>query len=375
VDQRKREEYRTASRAFAAALLVARRMPDGEGRDLRALALLNLSLLGALGVVQPVELREQAVALLTENPGSTLPLFLVPLFQELMADALYAVGEFRRAIPFGEASIEYTIDLLDDPEITASALRRASKCYEKTGLRDHAAIPLRAAVKILRTLAGDPRLPSALLDLGNALRKSNPTEAEQCYREVAEFHVAKAHLESATPAWVNLGVLCNEQGRYAESLEFYENALRVREQSPGTPPKRIGVILNNIANTRRKMEQFAEAHTSADRAREFLEPLGGHTLACAYGTKGLIYRDEQRDADAVEWFRRSAAEHRKMTSPNLSTLSEEIENEAAALERLAGSRKRPRRAPGWNPSAPRSTKSRPSTAKSPIRNPAPEPPS
>lgn len=64
-----------------------------------------------------------------------------------------------------------------------------------------------------------------------------------------------------------------------------------------------------------------------------------------------------------------------MTSPNLSTLSEEIENEAAALERLAGSRKRPRRAPGWNPSAPRSTKSRPSTAKSPIRNPAPEPPS
>jgi len=106
VDQRKREEYRTASRAFAAALLVARRMPDGEGRDLRALALLNLSLLGALGVVQPVELREQAVALLTENPGSTLPLFLVPLFQELMADALYAVGEFRRAIPFCEASIE-----------------------------------------------------------------------------------------------------------------------------------------------------------------------------------------------------------------------------------------------------------------------------
>jgi hypothetical protein len=57
-------------------------------------------------------------------------------------------------------------------------------------------------------------------------------------------------------------------------------------------------------------------------------------MACAYGTKGLIFRDQGRDEEAVAWFRKSSAEHEKQPSPNLATLSEELENEAAALDRL-----------------------------------------
>lgn len=128
--------------------------------------------------------------------------------------------------------------------------------------------------------------------------------------------------------------MCTEQGRYSESLAHYEMALQVRENSPGTPPQRIGLVLNNIANVRRRMGAFEEALGSVDRAREFLEPVGGHSLACAYGTRGLIFRDWGRDEEAVEWFRKSSAEHEKQPSPNLETLSEELENEAAALERL-----------------------------------------
>jgi hypothetical protein len=48
----------------------------------------------------------------------------------------------------------------------------------------------------------------------------------------------------------------------------------------------------------------------------------------------LIFRDWGRDEDAVKWFRKSSAEHQRQPSPNLETLSEELENEAAALERL-----------------------------------------
>jgi tetratricopeptide (TPR) repeat protein len=336
VDQRKRDDLRTAGRAFAAGLLAARDIPVEEGRDLRALALYNLSLLemGRGKAVEARQVREHATALLGEDPGALLPPHLLPLFQELMADVLTGLGEYRLAIQFCEASVENAIELLNDPVSTAAALWRAGKCYGKIGLRDHAAIPLRAAVKIFRTLAGDPRLPAVLLDLGNALRKRNQTEAEQCYREAADFHIARTQLESAAPAWVNLGVLCNEQGRYAESLAYYERALHVREQSPGTSRERLGVLLNNMANTRRRMREFDEAHRSADRARELLEPAGGHSLACAYGTKGLIFRDLGLDQQAVEWFRKSAVEHQKQPSPNLSTLCEELENEAAALERL-----------------------------------------
>lgn len=85
------------------------------------------------------------------------------------------------------------------------------------------------------------------------------------------------------------------------------------------------------------MKNFDQAFRSVDRALALLEPSGGHTLACAYGTRGLIFRDRGCDEEAVEWFRKSSAEHRKQASPNLDTLSEELENEAAALTRLGRS--------------------------------------
>jgi len=250
-----------------------------------------------------------------------------------MAEVLMELGEFRRAIAYCEATIQFHLDTQDAVTI-AEALARAGKCYSRVGLRDHAAVPLRAAVKIYRTLAADPRFPSVLLDLGNALRKGAPEEAEKCYREVAEWHVARGQLESATPAWVNLGVLYNEAGRQAEALACYEKVLRVREQSRGTPPERMGALLNNIAGVHRRLRQFDQALDCADRSIQVLKPLGGHYLACAYGTRGMILRDAGRDAEAVAWFRKSSSEHRRQPSPNLETLCEELDNEASALERL-----------------------------------------
>jgi tetratricopeptide (TPR) repeat protein len=177
-------------------------------------------------------------------------------------------------------------------------------------------------------------LSNALLGLGCALRESAPAEAEACYRESADWHVARAQLLSASMAWSNLGVLCSEQGRYAESLELYERVLRVREQSPGTPAARIASVLINIASSYRRMGRFAEAHASLDRAIELAKPGGDSHLASAYGDRGLIFRDEGRDAEAVDWLRMAYEEHRKQPSPNLGTIADDLADEIAALKRL-----------------------------------------
>jgi tetratricopeptide (TPR) repeat protein len=87
-------------------------------------------------------------------------------------------------------------------------------------------------------------------------------------------------------------------------------------------------------NCHRRMKQFEQAHHLVDRAVGLLEPLGGSALGSAYGTRGLILRDERRDAEAVEWFRRACAEHEKQPSPNLETVAEELEYEVEALKRL-----------------------------------------
>jgi tetratricopeptide (TPR) repeat protein len=255
------------------------------------------------------------------------------LFHGLMADALMELQEYRRAVLFYE-NTALAFSEANDPLGIAGALCRAGQCYNRAGLKDHAVIPLRAAVRIYRDHPGDPRLPIALLNLGIALSKSSPAEAEQAYLEAAGFYTAKMQLESAAPAWVNLGVLCAKQDRNAEALAWYQKALRVRERSASPAPTRIATLLNNIANCLRRSGEFAPAHDLLDRAVRLLNPGEHQSIASVYGTRGLIFRDQGRDLEAVEWLQRSFAERQKMPSPNLDDLATDLEYEIAILERL-----------------------------------------
>jgi tetratricopeptide (TPR) repeat protein len=222
------------------------------------------------------------------------------LYALVTAGFLMTRKQYRLAIPHCEQAIQLLSEQ-DEPLAMVDMLWRAGQCYNRIGLRDRAAVRLRDALKILRDYPDDSHLPSVLLDLGNAIRKEDPGEAERCYKEAAEIHLAMKQPESASQAWVNLGIMCSEQGRFEESLEHYENALKVRERSTSTSPFRMGGLLNNMANCYRRMGDFAEAHKLADRAGKLLASEGGSALAAAFGTRGLIYFDAGSYAEAVEW--------------------------------------------------------------------------
>jgi Tfp pilus assembly protein PilF len=215
----------------------------------------------------------------------------------------------------------------------ADMLQKMGECYNRMGLMDNAVVPLRAALRIYEAVPEDPRLPGILLTLGNSLRKSSPAEAETYYKRSAELRMARLQYESACPAWVNLGILCSEQGRHAESLEHYERVLRVREQSPGTPPDRIAAVLNNMANCFRRAGSFAKAHAAVDRALELLSA-NDAALPSVYGTKGMIYLDAGEDKEAIEWIRNALTARERQSSPNLDATVENLESEIAALKRL-----------------------------------------
>ena len=324
-----RRQFEAAQQAFALALILARSLSADDAADMVPLILFNMSLLQLRQgrSEDSRKIREGANRQFDESRASSRS----SLYQHLMGSVLTGLGDYRRAIPFWERAIALK---QDSPIQMGEALWRVGECYGKSGLRDHAAIALRAAAKIFRSYPEDPRLAAILIALGNALRKSAPDEAERCYQEAAGFHEARAQLESATTAWVNLGVLCSEQERPEESLAYYQKALRVREQSRGTPPARKGTLQNNIANCYRRMGKFSEAQAAVSRAIELLEPDGGTALAAAYGTRGLIFRDAKRDAEAAEWLRKACQEHQKLPSPNLETLAEDLDNLRGALGRL-----------------------------------------
>ncbi len=332
-----RELSRTALAAagqlFTVALQIAQKMPREEAGGLLPLTLCYLSLL-ELRLGDAIKARQLQVQAMPLVDGISLVKQTVP-FHNLMSSALMDLREYRRAIPFCEQAIQLVLEReRSEPTAVAELLAREGRCYTQSGLKDQAAVPLRAALKIFRDHPGDPRLASVLITLGNALRKSSPAEAEQLYQEAADIHAAKAQMESATTAWVNLGILCSEQGRHAESLAHYQRALHVREQSPGTPPGRVGSLLNNMANCYRRMGDFNEALRLVDRAIKLLKPEDGSPFPSAYGTRGQTLHDAGRDSEAVEWLQKSYAERMRSSSPDLDAVIENLGFEIGSLMRL-----------------------------------------
>jgi tetratricopeptide (TPR) repeat protein len=316
--------------SFMAALALAHTSPKEESRFLIPLVLLNRSLLSLKQRKQDksTKLREKAAALLDANREQIAS----ETVQRLLANVLYKLSDYRRAVGFLEHAISSS-EKETDPFIMAEMLHKVGNCYNQMGLMDHAAVPLRAALKIYEAIPEDPRLPNTLLTLGNALRKSSPAEAEAIYNRVVELRVARMQYESACAAWVNLGIVCAEQGRYAESLEHYERVMRVREQTTGTPPERVATVLNNMANCYRRMGEFAKAHAAVDRALKLLSAKDA-ALPSVFGTKASICLDAGEDLLAIEWIRKAHAEREKQSSPNLDTEVENLENEIVVLQRL-----------------------------------------
>ncbi|MGD0730562.1 MAG: tetratricopeptide repeat protein, partial [Terracidiphilus sp.] len=326
----KEGKFAEAEKALGVALGLAKTAPNNEASHVIPLIILNMSLLRQKQrkLDESRKLREQATAILDADGDRAESV----QHARQIAEVLGKLGEFRRAIPLWEQAISVVDDQTDTTE-TADMLKEIGGCYNQIGLRDHAAVPLRAALRIYRASPGDLRIAGILLTLGNSLRTSSPAEAEACYKEAADLHAARLQFESATPAWVNLGMVCSEQGRYAESLEYYERALKVREQSRGTPPARIASVLNNIANCYRRMGKFHEAHAAIDQAIKLLTSQDA-VLANAYGTRGMIFQDSGQDKKAVEWLRKARAERDMQPSPNLDNIAENLGTEIVSLRRL-----------------------------------------
>ncbi len=333
IEARRRGNLPAASKLTELALRFAEEIPPGDAEGFRALGLCSLTRIREKEgrPDDAAKVREEAIALV--DRVSRADLRQKKHLPQLLSAQLVDLQEYRRAIPFCEKSIEMAIET-NDPLEVAHLLSREGHCYSFCGLKEQAAIPLRAALKILRDYPDEPKLTEVLIGLGNALRKSAPEEAEALWKEAAEIHVAKAHLETATPAWGNLGILCAEQGRYSEALSYYQKVLDIREKAQGTSPDLLAMTLNNMAECHRRTGDFAAASQLIDRAIGMLGSKDLRKIAAAYGTKGHIFHDSGNDAEAVEWLRKSYVERQKQPNPDYGQILENLGYEIESLKRL-----------------------------------------
>jgi tetratricopeptide (TPR) repeat protein len=330
VDAVQRGQLEFAEKGFASLHRIAESEPATILRHVKPLALLGIALIRAKQNDQEQSrvLRERALTAIDED-CKNMPL---SNFHYFMALEFHRQQDYRNALTFWELALQLAKPEAD-PMLVAEMLQSMGECYSRMGLGEYAAIPLRAALKILDKFPEHPWRPATMLTMGNALRKTHPAEAEAWFREAAEIHAAKLQYQSAAPAWVNLGILCAEQGRYDESLEFYGKVLRVRENNAATPPDKIALLHNNIAGCYRRMKKFDEALASVDRSID-LFPASDAQRAYAYSTKAMTLRDAGRDAQAVTWFHNAIEERKKQASPSFEAYLDDLQGLIDALKRL-----------------------------------------
>lgn len=312
---------------FDSVFREAARIEGLEGRELEVVAHFGASRLSGLSQKQRRAHAAKAAALARGLAGPSDYLDTV----DLMADALMAMEEHARAIAWCNQAAALT---RRNPSAAAGRLWRAGRCYVRAGFRQEARTPLRAAVEELRAGKGSPLLAHALLDLGNACLDLEPAEAEPAYREAAELWTAAGRPNQAATAWINLGVLCSRAGRLEEALDWYEKVRAARDADPAATVAQLGNIHNNLASVWRRSGDLARARAEAERALDILKSAGGVALANAMGTMGEVVRDQGRDEEALDWFRRARAQFERQPSPGVDGLATKLENEAAALEKL-----------------------------------------
>lgn len=327
-------------RALASLVVAVQKMqaaPADQQPHLKALVTLNMSWLNQKMKKdkEAAKLREDGVALLEANQE---PLQSAR-YQNQLGEALERLGEWRRSIPIWEQALAQAGEDTE-PQRISEMLRKMGDAYFRIGALEQAAVPLRSALRICRQLPGDPRISGILINLGNALRKSDPDEAEILYQEAAQIHEAAMKPLAASVPLANLALIYSDQGRFEEALAVQQKVFSIREQNPKAPRNSVASALNNMANTYRHMRRFKEAHATIDRAIKLLST-NDTLLASAYGTRADIYQDAGDDKHAVEWHLKSCDERNKQPSPNLEELGDNLEKAIASLTRMGKTKEVP----------------------------------
>jgi tetratricopeptide (TPR) repeat protein len=130
----------------------------------------------------------------------------------------------------------------------------------------------------------------ALLDLGDVRRaEGDPAKAEACYREGLE---EPAGMTTLCALKMQLATLLDFDGREAEAVTFYEEAISGFESLNPQDELLLSQLRNNLAMIYKGLGRFAKAESLCVQALNALEQRLGHDteeVASLYNNLGSIY--------------------------------------------------------------------------------------
>jgi tetratricopeptide (TPR) repeat protein len=110
-----------------------------------------------------------------------------------------------------------------------------------------------------RAIEEDPSSAEALYGMGSVyLEKQKNDEARAAFERVTKLH--SSYPDTVPNAWNNLGLLATREGRFSESVELFNRALRIS-------PDHL-IALENLGNAYRQLKQWENARKTLERAVE-----------------------------------------------------------------------------------------------------------
>jgi tetratricopeptide (TPR) repeat protein len=153
-----------------------------------------------------------------------------------------AAERLGKALPFPGVS--------DTSEFRRNYLSYGSVFFQR-GYFDQAEASFRLALR------DDPSSAEALYGLGIVFLKQEKTgEARACFERTLKLHAS--YPDTLPNAWNNLGLLATREGRTADAIPYFQEALRLN-------PDHL-VALDNLGNAYRQQKQWDEARKVLERA-------------------------------------------------------------------------------------------------------------
>ncbi len=141
-----------------------------------------------------------------------------------------------------------------------------------------------------------------LSDLGWAYwKKGQPIQALENHLQVKDIAEKHQHQRLTYSAYLNLGIIQNEEGENKKAIQFYQKALNIAKQANYI--KQIGMVNNNIGKAFQDDKDLDNALYHFDKADSiFFELKNNHWLSLSQFNKGNNYLFRNKPKTALEFF-------------------------------------------------------------------------
>jgi serine/threonine-protein kinase len=270
--------------------------------------------------------------------------------------AEFMIDVFRRANPNERRGAEVTVrdaldaaasridrDLIDQPRLRLSLLRKMGQSYSGLGLMPEALGLMERQVSLARSQFGetDAELARALEALGHVqYSMSKYSAAEQAFGEAELIRIRLGLEHDAEWARLLHSIATNlrAQQRFEESIAYHRRAEASARALPASESATLGNVLQGFAATYGDSGNYAEAERYAREALPLVEgaTFEGHDLyANGLNTLGTVLRREYKLDESEVVYRRFVARQTKILGKD-HFLVGRAQNNLATLLRTKG---------------------------------------